>query len=901
MTKKRFTKIGLLVTLFLFITASIMGFFKVLGADYGEVQPIWTRLSEELTYLKDNNGRLHFFPIRMGAEGWAYCINPGILGPEAGGYDAKVETLEKAFSDNNTRKVLRTMVMEGFRLAEEKGCGTDFQKWYAVQMAISTYIKDGCRTTGSYRNSIAVHSDTAVYNGFHRILDYVSNTNNLIDFTKPAITASLVQMPADDTDMASFKVDYKNANKKITFEVALEGDVPKGAVLDKNKVLGDGALTIKIPKSSLVKKGSFKVAFKTKSRVWDVVFLETTTGKQHTVTATNPMVEAYGSTNVSYEPAVSKIKLFKKDEDTGRVLEGAVFEFWTTHPDKNGGKESALGQFTTDENGEITIDNLLPETTPRLYFKEIKAPTGYEAIGIADIKEIAIDGYNKTYGYDCFNKKEIPKIKKTDLTHSQSLSGTEFEIRKEDGGEATVFTDGGKSKSVPPLLTSDEAGRIHLPSGLDFGKYQLIETKAPAGYLLKAEPFYFNWTPESSSKEVVLIGNRQIELETFIQKTGDKIVESKGTIQYALDCIKNASNVPLDNFTWEDQLPSEYVDIKRIETGVYQEPEGYELFLTTDQGVTTKMKNPLIDKDDQLTRTDAFNYDPSFLDKNIGFLTRDILECLTGNEDYSFDNSFSDPVTIITYDFLENSRITNIETGVFNNGHFYDLYMKTNKRAHVLVEGELDPSKSHKFQASELLSEADEVLLGYSVCFKEPSALSYFTTGKLINSEVREPKPYSIYVATDKRPLFQLKSGLSSDKNETLTFSDLGIDDDETIEVIKTIFESSVLPGFRNIEGPILKGQVKDLQVPADKYFMGEMGKVLFPNQIFVSGEYEGLVVENGDEWDTYTTVATPVVTKEVKGGVLPSTGHKAWVLLGAILSTGGFILVLRYLKKHHF
>ncbi|AMP20866.1 hypothetical protein AZF37_06500 [endosymbiont 'TC1' of Trimyema compressum] len=77
----------------------IFGFFKLLGADYGEVQPIWTKLSDELTYLKDSKGRLHLFPIRMGNEGWAYCVNPGALGPESGSYNARVEALEKAFAN----------------------------------------------------------------------------------------------------------------------------------------------------------------------------------------------------------------------------------------------------------------------------------------------------------------------------------------------------------------------------------------------------------------------------------------------------------------------------------------------------------------------------------------------------------------------------------------------------------------------------------------------------------------------------------------------------------------------------------------------------------------------------------------------------------------------------------
>ena len=65
MVKRSLLKVSIVITLILFIMASVFGFFKILGADYGEVQPIWTKLSDELTYLKDSKGRLHLFPIRM--------------------------------------------------------------------------------------------------------------------------------------------------------------------------------------------------------------------------------------------------------------------------------------------------------------------------------------------------------------------------------------------------------------------------------------------------------------------------------------------------------------------------------------------------------------------------------------------------------------------------------------------------------------------------------------------------------------------------------------------------------------------------------------------------------------------------------------------------------------------
>ena len=485
----RMVKGGIVLTLGLFLIGSICSYFKILGADYGDVQPIWTKLSDELTYLKDNKGRLHLFPIRMGNEGWAYCINPGILGPESGSYNARVEALEKAFANENTRKSLRTMVMEGFRLAEEKGCVNDFPKWYAVQMAISSYIKDGCQTTGSYRNSIASHSDTAVYYAYHNILDYVFQARKLIDYMKPNIELSYDEEGALSGGNQVFNVTYQTTNKQITFDVTLDGNVPTGTTLDKTQIMGEGVLKVEIPKDSLRVAGTFEVDFKTKSRVWDVFFLETSAGKQNTVTATNPMIEASNRVSLHYKPCDSKIKFSKQDEDTGQVLEGASFQFWGKNPFEHGFENNILGTFKMDSKGEIIVDGLLPSKTPVVYIRELEAPVGYAVLNNEAAMEIKIEDYNQVYKLVCNNKKKVPKIVKKDLTETAFFGEAEFEICNEDNSRASIFKEGGSIEDEALIIVSNEKGEVCLPTGLKFGTYRLIERKAPNGYLPNEAPY----------------------------------------------------------------------------------------------------------------------------------------------------------------------------------------------------------------------------------------------------------------------------------------------------------------------------------------------------------------------------------------------------------------------------
>ena len=50
-----------------------------------------------------------------------------------------------------------------------------------------------------------------------------------------------------------------------------------------------------------------------------------------------------------------------------------------------------------------------------------------------------------------------------------------------------------------------------------------------------------------------------------------------------------------------------------------------------------------------------------------------------------------------------------------------------------------------------------------------------------------------------------------------------------------------------------IEGRGKNLEFLANKYFKGELESVIFPNLVFVSGEYNGEIVSNGDEWDSYS------------------------------------------------
>ena len=259
--------------------------------------------------------------------------------------------------------------------------------------------------------------------------------------------------------------------------------------------------------------------------------------------------------------------------------------------------------------------------------------------------------------------------------------------------------------------------------------------------------------------------------------------------------------MPLESFGWHDKLPYEYISVEKIKTGTYFEPEGYELFVIPKDKGKIELEILLEDQDDQLTKGhNGFNYDKNFANSNIGSLTEDVRDCLDGSVDYVFDGSSYNNIEALEYALLETSRITDITTGIYNNGGPYDLYLMSNQRENIMIAENLDASITHKFDLTALSLDEGEHIKGYKVVFKTPASLASFTSGSLLNRDSHPPHTYSLYLATDKKPLFLWKEGLSSNLNYDLSFLELNLGKEESIKDIKLLFHEAVLPGLKTLK-----------------------------------------------------------------------------------------------------
>ncbi|MBC2072592.1 SpaA isopeptide-forming pilin-related protein [Listeria marthii] len=160
------------------------------------------------------------------------------------------------------------------------------------------------------------------------------------------------------------------------------------------------------------------------------------------------------------------VVLTKLDSKSRSNLAGAEFELQT----KLG--VSLKDKVVTEANGQLQIDNLAPGDYQLV---ETKAPTGYDLD--ATPVEFTIE----------FNQKAPIQVTKTNTmsTGSVVLTKTDGETKAPLANATFKLVD--KDNNATENLTTDASGKLEI-TDLVPGDYQLIETKAPAGYELDTVP-----------------------------------------------------------------------------------------------------------------------------------------------------------------------------------------------------------------------------------------------------------------------------------------------------------------------------------------------------------------------------------------------------------------------------
>ena len=204
--------------------------------------------------------------------------------------------------------------------------------------------------------------------------------------------------------------------------------------------------------------------------------------------------------NSKSEKKDEKSKDEKKDEKSSEV--------------SNKEEKSDEGLYISNESGEIIINDIKKGD---YIFREVEAPAGY-LIKNVDTKFTISD---KSVELRVVNSKTPDKDKgrhdfmKTDEA-KKPLGGAMFKVmtKNKDGKFEPVKKDG-----KDYIVTSADNGKFAVED-MDYGKYYLVEIKAPAGFILLSEPVEFEIKKQADDKTISI---------AFITNKSDTITRRRTT------------------------------------------------------------------------------------------------------------------------------------------------------------------------------------------------------------------------------------------------------------------------------------------------------------------------------------------------------------------------------------
>lgn len=280
-----------------------------------------------------------------------------------------------------------------------------------------------------------------------------------------------------------------------------------------------------------------------------------------------------------------KFEVVKVDSQTKQPLAGVQFKIWRD--------ATLLGDYTTDENGKITIE---------------KAPAGtYKVQEVATLKEYILN--DKPYEIEHTTDKDTSltientkkpglSITKIDAETKKPLSGAVFKLTRANGD--VIRED----------ITTGEDGTAFV-EGLDAADYIVTEITAPGGYILDKNPRTisleqgktYTLTIENTKKPGLLIKKVDAQTSKPLAGASFKVTRGDGSVvrENVVSDVDGVVHIPeLDTGVYiitEVKAPSGYVIDETPKTVQLRKGQTYEVTFKD-----TKQSQLVIKKVDEDTR-----------------------------------------------------------------------------------------------------------------------------------------------------------------------------------------------------------------------------------------------------------------------------------------------------------
>lgn len=340
---------------------------------------------------------------------------------------------------------------------------------------------------------------------------------------------------------------------------------------------------------------------------------------QDYITYADPVEDAETSLLLKINAHKSKIKIIKEDKETHKPLQGV--EFNVKYADNN----ENIGNFITDEKGEIIIQNLRPAD---IILTEVKTQENYilntnqydVELSFNSMKEITISNERKR------GNLKIIKVDKDD--NNVAIRNVEFELYSEE------------QKKVIGKYTTDENGKIEIDN-LRVGKYKLIEKKTNKFYNLGEDAeIVIKWNEiteqvvenELKKGKVKIVkvdaANENIKLkdvEFEVLDNNDNVLETIKTNNEGEALTKEYPIRDYSNIRIREIKTNEYYELNREPINIKLEANKVETIIVKNKKKQGQIRVVKIDKDNNEIRIPNVVFNVMDLDGNI-------VEQLTTNE-----------------------------------------------------------------------------------------------------------------------------------------------------------------------------------------------------------------------------------------------------------------------------
>lgn len=229
-------------------------------------------------------------------------------------------------------------------------------------------------------------------------------------------------------------------------------------------------------------------------------------------------------------------------------------------------------EIVTDENGEA-ISKKLPCVNEEYFVREKETKESYVLSN--EIKRVVLEEDKITnLTFENEKIKGYIKVIKTSLDDNPitgNVAGTPI--------PNITFNVYDSERNIVDVLTTDLEG-MATSDLLVYGQYIIKEESEGKYWQLNTNEYIVDIKENLETVEVS-ITNESDKPEVDIEKTGIIQTTENQEIRYNFH-IKNTGNTNLNNFTWFDYLPTDYVRMSKLVTGTYNQDLTYSVHYKTN-------------------------------------------------------------------------------------------------------------------------------------------------------------------------------------------------------------------------------------------------------------------------------------------------------------------------------